>query len=176
MAPTPLRDTIPGVVTAASLLTAFEPGVLDRLARRFHSFVFLLTNDTAGVEERAGWRLPLLVAWLAVAFVASPACLLALRLLGKSAELRRVAGVAVGVAAIQVLFFAVQWFIVAWGRRALDWAAFATSLWLAALVAKLAHEIGYLRSVAYVLAQSTICLAILFALAFSAAELGWIAY
>lgn len=148
------------------------PDLLERLSRRFSNLLFVLLNDTTGVEER--WRLApvLLGAWLVGTLVASPVAHGLARLLGSSAELRKSAGTALWIAAVQVGFFALHWLVIAWGDRRLDWSVFGAATVAAALVAKWGHEIDYWKCLLLVLLQSAAVAGLLFLASFAAAELG----
>jgi hypothetical protein len=159
-----------------ALVGLAAPELLERLQRRFASFVFLLTNDTTGVEERARLVPFLLGAWILASLVAGPASHLTARLLGSSAEMRRSAGTAIGIGALQAAFFALHWGVIAWGRRSLDWSVFGMSVLACALVSKWAHEIDFARCLLHVLLQSATVLLLLFLAAFGLSELGWIAF
>ena len=152
------------------------PPLLERLQDRFASFLFLLRNDTTGVEERFAFAPVLLLLWLLASLLSSPLSHLAARILGSQADLRKSAGAALGIAAIQCGFFGLSWLVIAWGRRSLDWSVFGASTLATALVSKWAHEIPYWKCLLHVFLQAAACLAVMFLMAFTAAELGWTSF
>lgn len=161
------------LLAAPALAAALAPDLLGRLSRRFSSLLYVLLNDTTGVEER--WRLApvLLGAWLAGTLVASPISHALARLLGSSAELRKSILTAAWIGAIQVGFFAMHWLVIAWGDRSLDWSVFGVATIAAALVGKWGHEMDFWKCLVLVPLQSAVVLGLLFLASFGASELGW---
>ena len=78
------------------------PPLLERLQDRFASFLYLLLNDTTGVEERFTFIPVLLLFWLVASLLSAPLSHLTARLLGSSAELRKSTGIAFSIAAMAV--------------------------------------------------------------------------
>lgn len=153
-----------------------SPPILDRLQDRFASFLFLLQNDTTGLEERFRYVPALLLAWLLASLLTAPLSHLAARLLGSGAELRSSVGVAFSIAVIQCGFFGLTWLVVAWGRRSIDWSVFCLSTIATMAVAKWGHELPIWKCIALVFVQAAVCLLAVFFMAFTAAELGWTSF
>jgi hypothetical protein len=152
------------------------PPLLDRLQDRFASFLFLLRNDTTGVEERFRFVPILLLCWLLANLLGAPLTHLVARFFGSSAELRKSTGNAFAIAAIQCGFFGLTWLVIAWGRRSIDWAVFAASCVATSLVAKWGHELPLGKSFLLVIIQTGVGLLVTFLIAFTAAELGWTSF
>ena len=152
------------------------PPLFERLQERFSSFLFLLFNDTTGLDERFRFVPVLLIAWLIAALLSAPLSHLAARLFGSGAELRQSTGTAFAIAAIQCGFFGLTWLVIAWGRRDIDWSVFCLSTVATMLVAKWGHEFPVWKSILLVFAQAAISLLTIFLMAFTAAELGWTSF
>ena len=149
------------------------PPLLERLQDRFASFLFLLRNDTTGVEERFTLIPMVLGLWLVASLLSAPLSHLIARLLGSSAELRESTGIAFTIAAIQCGFFGISWLVIAWGQRSLDWSVLGASSVATAFVSKWGHEFALWKCALHVLLQVAVGLLTMFLMAFAATEFGW---
>ena len=120
--------------SVAIVAAAATPDWVGRLPARWRAFLDLIRHDHQGVTESPELRLPLLLTWLAANLLAFPVALLVVRVLGMRREARKVLFVNAWLSVIQVAFFTMHWYLIAWGQRSLDWAVFFVSLMPSALV------------------------------------------
>ena len=145
-------------------------GMADRLAESFQSFWFYLTND---VEQGKHLVPKLLAAWIVAGVVVTPLSFAFQRWVLKSPkEFRQVLGTNLGLGALQAAFFALDWYVLQWGTRSVDWGVLSVTLVANAIIVKLALERSVLGSLIYAAVQTVLALGAIFLALFAGTEAG----